>query len=227
MKIYSMTDIHGCLPEFNCALSLIENQLEDQDTKLILLGDYIHGPDSYGVLDRIIGLQQKYGSKKVIALLGNHEEMVCNGWCSISSEHFDYGSSTKQSDRSYIMWMKRLPRYYTEGKTIFVHAGINEEAADLWELSTDKYTFVEKYPAQTGKFYANQKIVAGHVGTAGISGDSSFHDIFYDGESHYYIDGTVLESGIIPVLMVDTDKDQYYSVTKNGEQPILPYCVQN
>ena len=44
------------------------------------------------------------------------------------------------------------------------------------------------------------KIVAGHTGTAEISGDPGFHDIYFDGESHYYIDGTVLESGIIPVI---------------------------
>lgn len=49
------------------------------DNKLILLGDYIHGPDSYGVLKKIMQLQNKYGSDKVIALLDNHEHTVCDG----------------------------------------------------------------------------------------------------------------------------------------------------
>lgn len=54
-----------------------------------------------------------------------------------------------------------------------------------------------------------------------------FHDIYYDGENHYYIDGTVLDSGEIPVLMVDTDTDKYYRVTETGCWLILPYDEEN
>ena len=67
------------------------------------------------------------------------------------------------------------------------------------------------------------KVVAGHVGTSEIAGDPWFHDIFWDGASHYYIDGTVLLSGRIPVLMVDTETDRYYQVTESGNWLILPY----
>ena len=63
--IYAMSDIHGCLDAFEYALSLVDFF---GDNKLILLGDYIHEPDDYGVLDKIIQLQDKYGSDKVIAL---------------------------------------------------------------------------------------------------------------------------------------------------------------
>lgn len=65
------------------------------------------------------------------------------------------------------------------------------------------------------------------VGTAEISGDPRYHDIYYDGESHYYIDGTVLDSGMIPVLMVDTETDKYYRVTETGQWLILPYDEEN
>ena len=76
MKVFCMSDIHGCLAEFEEALLLIMDRLEAQDTKLLLMGDYIHGgPDNYGVLDKIIGLQNKYGTDKVIALMGNHESL--------------------------------------------------------------------------------------------------------------------------------------------------------
>ena len=54
MKIYAMSDIHGCLQEFEAALKLVDFS---GDNKLILLGDYIHsGADSYGVLKKIIKL---------------------------------------------------------------------------------------------------------------------------------------------------------------------------
>lgn len=94
----------------------------------------------------------------------------------------------------------------------------------MWEWMTSEDTYVNKYPAETGKIEGlDMKVVAGHVGTAEISGDPGFHDIYYDGESHYYIDGTVLDSGIIPVLLVDTDEDKYYKVTESGEWLVHPF----
>lgn len=228
MKIYCMSDIHGFLAEFEEALSLVIEHLEEPDTKLCLMGDYIHGgADNYGVLDKIISLQNRYGEDKIIVLLGNHEEFVLTGYSSINSmsmiEDNEYDDGDDQDDK-YICWLENLPRYYTEGNTIFVHAGIDEDAGDMWEWGTSDEIFVSKYPAETGKIEGlEMKVVAGHVGTAEISGDPRFHDIYYDGDSHYYIDGTVMDSGIIPVLLVDTDENKYYQVTEGGNYLVFPY----
>lgn len=232
MKIFCMSDIHGCLAEFENALSLVMEHLEEKETMLILMGDYIHGgADNYGVLDKIMQLQYQYGSDKVLALMGNHEEFVLMGSSTINYmiKTFDEEQLTDEGmEDKYLQWMQNLPRYYTEGKTIFVHAGIDEEAGDLWEWGTGEEIFVGKYPAETGKIEGlDMKVVAGHVGTAEIAGDPRFHDIYYDGASHYYIDGTVLESGVIPVLMVDTNTDKYYRVTESGNWLILPYDEEN
>lgn len=228
MKIYCISDVHGFLAEFEEALSLVIEHLEEPDTKLCLMGDYIHGgADNYGVLDKIISLQNRYGEDKIIVLLGNHEEFVLTGYSSINSmsmiEDNEYDDGDDQDDK-YICWLENLPRYYTEGNTIFVHAGIDEDAGDMWEWGTSDEIFVSKYPAETGKIEGlEMKVVAGHVGTAEISGDPRFHDIYYDGESHYYIDGTVIDSGVIPVLLVDTEEDKYYQVTEGGNNLISPY----
>lgn len=223
--IYAMSDIHGCLDAFEYALSLIDLS---GGNKLILLGDYIHGPDDYGVLRKIMGLQKEYGSDKVIALLGNHEEMACDGRQPIGAVgdqtlHNQTPHDQAGDDAGYLTWMESLPRYYAEGNTIFVHAGIDEEAGDLWKWGTGDHIFTEKYPAQTGRFYNDVRIVAGHIGTAEISGDPEFHDIYYDGASHYYIDGSVLESGTIPVIKIDTKTNKYYRVTETGVSLISPY----
>ena len=75
MKIYCMSDIHACLASFEEALSKVTDHLGDEDTMLLLLGDYIHGgEDGRKVIDRIMQLQDNYGYEKVIALMGNHEE---------------------------------------------------------------------------------------------------------------------------------------------------------
>lgn len=88
-----------------------------------------------------MNLQRKYGTEKVVALMGNHEEMVFEG-----------------------------------------RAPIQEN----WEWESSDRDFLEKFPAELGKFEGGMKIVAGHVGTAVISENPRFHDIYYDGESHYY-----------------------------------------
>lgn len=222
MKIYAMSDIHGCLQEFEAALELVDLS---GDNKLILLGDYIHsGADSYGVLKKIISLQRKYGNDKIVALMGNHEEIVIEGRAPIQ-ELWDEGlyDSGNSEDDNYIIFMQNLPLYHVEDNIIFVHAGIDEEAGDEWEGESTDRDYLEKYPAETGHFDGDMIIVAGHVGTAVIANNYRFHDIYFDGDSHYYIDGTVYESGVINVLMYDTDHKTFYQISEGGQYEIEPY----
>lgn len=229
MKIYAMSDIHGCLFAFDAALNLFVEELEKDDTKLILLGDYVHGgEDNRGVLDRIISLQNKYGNDKVIALMGNHDLWVVEGSSSIDNMIANTNDKDLPEDSKYRSFISSLPYYHKEDNTIFVHAGIDEEAGEYWEWGVSEEMLTMKYPADIGKAEGlTEKIVAGHVGTSGIAGNSDFHDIYYDGYSHYYIDGTVLESGVIPVLMVDIETDTYYRVSESGNTLILPYNKDN
>jgi len=230
LKIYCMSDIHGCFDEFREALSLFQEKLEKPDTKLVLLGDYVHGGSGgREVLDCIMYLQDKYGAEKIIALVGNHDEWVIDGSATIDCMTNTYEDSSNDGDEDkYVNWLCTLPRYYVEGKTIFVHAGIDEEAGDLWEWTTNEEMYTMKFPAEIGSIHGlDKKIVAGHVGTSKLARDYRYHDIYYDGGSHYYIDGTVLVSRKIPVLMVDTDTDKYYRVTETGNWLILPYDEEN
>ena len=226
MKIYCMSDIHACLESFEAALENVICHLDEDDTMLLLLGDYVHGGDSgRGVLDKIMHLQEQYGNDKVMALMGNHEDMVIGGESTIDSM---YGGmqwyDNENADDLYISWLSSLPRYYTEGNTIFVHAGIDETVGDMWEWETSDDIYTSKYPAETGRIEGlDMKVVAGHVYTSEISGDSSFNDIYYDGKNHIYIDGDVLSTGVIPVLMVDTDTDSYYRITDGGSWPLTEY----
>ncbi len=229
MKIFAISDIHGCLTAFAEALEPVLAHLEEEEnTKLVLLGDYIHGgEDNRGVLDKIMSLQNEYGSERVIALAGNHDLWVVEGQSTIDYMVRAYDKNALRNDvkdRRYIKWIESLPLYYVEGNTIFVHVGIDEYAGDLWELGTPEEYFTMQYPASTGKIEGlDMKVVAGHVGTAEISGNRNFHEIYYDGESHYYIDSTVLDSGYLNVIMVDTERDMYYRVTESGSWLILPY----
>ena len=217
MEIYAMSDIHGCFDAFLDALNLID--LSDKNVKLILLGDYIHGGgQSYEVLDKIISLQKKYGTDKVIALMGNHEEWVIEQNHRILDEGYDDEFDDEKEER-YIEWMSRLPLYYLTDNQVFCHAGVDEEAGEDWEVGTSDYIYTEKYPASIGKFCID--IVAGHISTASITNDPKYQGIYFDGCSHYYIDGDVLKNGYITILMYDTNENKYYEITNNGKQELM------
>ena len=109
--------------------------------------------------------------------------------------------------KELIKWIRNLPLYYQTGTQIYVHAGIDEEAEDLWQVGTSDEVFLWKYPATTGSFYMT--IIAGHVGTYALAGKKSFYDIYYDGASHYYIDGTVYNGGKLNLFIYDEETDSY------------------
>lgn len=229
MIIYAISDIHGYLDIFNKTLELIDLS---GDNKLVLLGDYIHmGPDGYGVLDRIMALEEQYGTDKVIALLGNHEEWVIQGRCGILDDTY---KSIIKKNIPYVKWFRKLKKYYAVEKTIFVHAGVCEEEPEYWKFGTTDDEYTNKYPPENGDsffgpFYGSIKIVAGHNGTHGIAEyerlihhSDDFNEILYDGKAHYYIDATVEYSKKLNVIKVDTETDKYYEVTETGEKEIMP-----
>jgi serine/threonine protein phosphatase 1 len=68
MRTIVIGDIHGCSIAFDTLLEAIELQPADL---VITLGDYVnHGPDSKGILDRLIEL---YQTGRLVPLRGNHE----------------------------------------------------------------------------------------------------------------------------------------------------------
>ncbi len=252
--IYAMSDIHGCLDAFMAAVEKIDFS---GSNRLVLLGDYIDGGSESGyVLRHIQDMQKEHGSEKIIALKGNHEQMILD-WvygsrntghstardCGISRHewfNFDLSHNFRTlrsifSSRSMaklkvlaqtatvgdlsevaarliwdesgemIGWLRKLPLYCETSDYVFVHAGIDEDARELWKTGTPDWMFLEKYPPTKGKFY--KTVIAGHVGTSSeyLANDPDFHGIYYDGESHYYIDGSTVISGKAPILCLDRD----------------------
>lgn len=216
MKIFAMSDIHGCLDAFLDALSLVD--LDDNSNKLILCGDYIHrGDDSYSVVEKIMELKKKY-KKRVIVLMGNHEEdaveygFIVDDYC--VKELYD-----EERDKKCLDFISRLDLYYNyKEEVVFCHAGVNEEAGEYWEVGTGDYYYTGKFPAETGKFCIN--IVAGHIAASIVAGNPKHKGVYYDGKSHYFIDGSTERTGYVPVLMYDTEEKKFYEVTKSGAEKL-------
>jgi serine/threonine protein phosphatase 1 len=105
-----------------------------------------------------------------------------------------------------LTWLRTRPLYHETAEQIYVHAGIDEEAGKEWKAHTPDHVFVQKFPAQFGPFY--KTIICGHTGTGGMHGNGS-HAPYFDGQAHWYIDGSVEKTGKLNVLAYDTDTADY------------------
>lgn len=205
MFYYAMSDIHGYFDILQESMQVVDLK-SNKSNKIIFLGDYIdYGKESLKVLYFIKRLSEEYDGQ-VIALRGNHEEIFLKKLLIANSIKID---SFKEKHKELIIWLRNLPYYFQTKRQIFVHAGILEEAGDLWMHGTPTEYFTSKYPAEEGFFYKD--IIAGHVGTSELRNNKNNHEVYWDGKNHYYIDGTVRESGIIPVLKYNTDTIIYTS----------------
>src|SRR4029453_8768598 len=70
-RTIAIGDIHGC----TLALPAVVDALQPtSDDTLVTLGDYVdRGPDSRGVLDYVLELEQRC---RLVPLIGNHEQML-------------------------------------------------------------------------------------------------------------------------------------------------------
>src|SRR5450432_2690571 len=70
-RTIAIGDIHGCSSALDALLNAIRPRPEDC---IVTLGDYVNrGPDSRGVIERLIELKDRC---RLVPILGNHEEML-------------------------------------------------------------------------------------------------------------------------------------------------------
>ncbi len=137
--IYAVGDIHGCLDRLEMLLDEVQPDLEKD--VLLFVGDYIdRGPDSRGVVDYVLKLQQKYPQEHVVCLKGNHEAMFLNFLEGRERELFlfngglgtlrDYWGDNWDSIKELLLppehesFYQELRAYYETPDYIFVHGGL-------------------------------------------------------------------------------------------------------
>ena len=159
---------------------------------LVPWSDWLDCDPGFGTFRTLIAPEQWAFFQKILPTLSE------------DSRNMEAAKMVMAADSELAEWLRGLPYFYeTEGQ-IFVHAGIDEESGEWWPWATPEYTFTGKFPPETGRFYKD--IIAGHVGTSGLAGDPAYHGVFWDGESHYYIDGSVQRSGRLNLLAWDGEQ---------------------
>lgn len=138
-RTYAIGDVHGCLTKLIGLIRLCHADARGRSTKFIFLGDYIdRGPDSRGVVDYLIALQQDRPDD-VICLMGNHEDMLLAAVDAPEWEEtwlrnvgiqtlLSYGVATATDiPQDHIDWIRGLPKFHDDGLRFFVHAGIHPD----------------------------------------------------------------------------------------------------
>lgn len=151
--LYAIGDIHGELEKLD---ELLEEIALDRDDRLVFLGDYIdRGPDSPGVIDRMIELRERHACT---FLLGNHESMLLDflGWTDdayfggdafllnggdrtlAAYGYFDREKTDRESfqlPKTHEDFLLSLELTHVDGDYLFVHAGLDHEQLACGDLA--------------------------------------------------------------------------------------------
>jgi len=117
MRIIAIGDIHGCSTAFDSLLAAVKLQPDD---KIITLGDYVDkGPDSKGVLNRLIAL---HDTGQLVALRGNHELMMLR---------------SRDNSKSELYWRR------SGGDKTLASYAIKPDVGQLVDVPDEHWNFIE------------------------------------------------------------------------------------
>jgi serine/threonine protein phosphatase 1 len=129
-RTLAIGDIHGCLTAFETLMSIVQ---PDGGDTLVLLGDYVdRGPNTSGVLDRILDLAE---TTRLVPLRGNHDIMLLEArtesdlyvhqWLAVGGDATlaSYGGSLANVPPSHWHLLRNTAPFYETDSHIFVHAG--------------------------------------------------------------------------------------------------------
>lgn len=176
--------------------------------------DYMHGiGDEWLVEDCKLQTSRTFLKQEQLEKV---QDMALNGRVQDVYEYII--NCINENHKTLMKWLNHLPYFYETENQIYVHAGIDEEAGDLWKYGTAEFIFTGKYPPTKGKFLKD--IIAGHVWAKHVSRDKNHRGVFYDGMSHFYIDGSVARTKQLLCLAYDEDSGAYYDVKFDAEGSI-------
>ena len=186
--LYAIGDIHGEAERLRRLHQLIRErhavQHADVPLHMIHLGDFVdRGPDSCGVIDTLIALEED-PTCTIINLRGNHEQMMLNALMHTSPSAFQFwiangGEETLESYHNnghgdvpelHRAWIAALPTLHLDHnhRIAFVHAGIDPKAfpdcTDKVRLWTRSHAFFNS-AEWTNPALEGWRVVHGHTPT--------------------------------------------------------------
>lgn len=226
MRTIVIGDVHGCYEELKTLLSdLEEGGAYNKDTdKLIFLGDYIdRGKDSRLVIELIRSLQKD--NDKVIALMGNHEDMLLdyykgfnNSWLwNGHNETLNSYDGHREQFEDDMKWMRKLPLYHEDENYIYVHAGVDVNKP-LKEQDKNTLLWIRDDFIYSEKKY-DKKIIFGHTPTMYLSEDGD-KPILTFAENIDIDTGCVYNGKLTALIIEDGEVECFYQIDKITEDSL-------
>jgi serine/threonine protein phosphatase 1 len=218
MRTLAIGDIHGCARALDALLAAVSPRPDD---RIVTLGDYVdRGPDSRGVLDRLVAL---HGGGRLVPLLGNHDLMMLHAreweeagdiWlaCGGQSTLASYGAGVARAAELRLVpaahWQfleKACVNWYETATHMFVHASLSPElplcdqpdSILLWE-----------------KLEAPVEHVSGKIVVCGHTRQNSGLPLNW-GKTVCIDTGAYLEGGWLTCL--DVDEGCYWQANQRGQ----------
>ena len=127
-RTIAIGDIHGCSQALDALLRAIEPTAQDT---IVALGDYVdRGPDSRGVVERLLALAKEC---RLAPLMGNHEIMLLDcidrghvdpAWLTYGGKETlqSYGGRLEDIPAEHLAFFRDLLPYFETESHFFVHA---------------------------------------------------------------------------------------------------------
>jgi serine/threonine protein phosphatase 1 len=168
-RTFAIGDIHGCLAALETLLA--EIRLRPNDT-LVVLGDVIdRGPNTRGVLDRLLRLQKEC---RLVPILGNHDQMLLQIIDGHQKLYVDWllfgGNMTLESyetmrvadiPKKHIDFLRNSRLYYETDRYFFLHGSyIAELPLDAQPIETLLWESLKvRHP---GRHCSGKMAIVGH-----------------------------------------------------------------
>ena len=172
MGLIAIGDVHGCALTMDV---LLESINPGPDDHLVFIGDYIdRGPDSKGVIDRLIALKE---TVKCTFLRGNHEELLLGYLDRGEYELFavnggvatlgSYGAQEEGATlpEEHIEFIRNTELYLETDHFFFVHAGLRPglTISDNLAAGNDQVYLWERGHLKAEHLEWEKTVVCGHT----------------------------------------------------------------
>lgn len=188
-RVWAIGDIHGRLD----LLEVLLRQISDTETlrdearvRFVLLGDLVdRGPDSRGVIDRALALQQTFptvmlrgnhdavfleairgttGQLRQLLRMGGRETILSYGISEGELNRLDFGELSERLRTAvppaHVSLLEKMSPYYVCGDYVFVHAGLRPDVPIDEQKEKDLYWIRRDFLEFRGRF--EKFVVHGH-----------------------------------------------------------------
>jgi serine/threonine protein phosphatase 1 len=226
-RSYAIGDVHGMSDMLRTAFEAIREDSDGDPALVVTLGDYVsRGPDGRGTIDLIRDTMESR-SLPLVALRGNHEEMLiaslddegamadwteCGGRQTYRQYFLGVGETTvdRHALRDDASFLRTLPLHFADDRRYYVHAGLRPGGGP--DVQKDRDFLHIRHDFLRSRYDFGRPVVHGHSVTANLHPEVRPNRIALD-------TGAYLHDGRLSVAVFDDTQDRpiHFLIVEHGQ----------